>query len=84
MCLVIHQGVPTCTDHFFHRCINSRVASNGIQGIEINGFWIMKPNIIKKEVISFFNSRFKEVIKNRPTFVCPGLKPLSTAKCTLP
>ncbi|KAK1414385.1 hypothetical protein QVD17_30129 [Tagetes erecta] len=57
---------------FFHSCINARVASNRIHGIDINGSLITKPNIIKREVRRFFSSRFKDDTQSRPSFACPG------------
>ncbi|KAK1432303.1 hypothetical protein QVD17_09198 [Tagetes erecta] len=63
--------------NFFHRSIKVRTATNRIHGIDVDGSWITKPNIIKREVRRYFNSRFQEDTPIRPSFNCPGLKKLS-------
>ncbi|KAK1406974.1 hypothetical protein QVD17_38584 [Tagetes erecta] len=45
---------------YFHKFLKSRVCSNRIHGIDINGTWNMKPNVIKREVRKFFCNRFKD------------------------
>ncbi|KAJ0806196.1 putative Endonuclease/exonuclease/phosphatase superfamily [Helianthus annuus] len=54
---------------FFHSMINSRKASNSIHGIEVNGVWISKPTLVKKEVFRFFRDKFVEDCDDRPRLV---------------
>ncbi|XP_022020173.1 uncharacterized protein LOC110920261 [Helianthus annuus] len=35
---------------FFHRCIKGRKASNAIPGLHVNGGWVSKPSLVKREV----------------------------------
>ncbi|KAM0036124.1 putative RNA-directed DNA polymerase [Helianthus debilis subsp. tardiflorus] len=65
---------------YFHRVINGRKAMNSIPGIDVNGVWMTKPNIVKREVLKFFRSHFSEVFKHRPQIVCEGIQKVSTLK----
>ncbi|MFS7889004.1 putative RNA-directed DNA polymerase [Helianthus anomalus] len=59
---------------FFHSVVNGRKARNTIPGLEIRDEWISKPALIKREVLSFFRSHFKEEVKQRLIIVCDGLR----------
>ncbi|KAJ0683719.1 putative RNA-directed DNA polymerase [Helianthus annuus] len=59
---------------FFHNIVNDRKARNSIPGILICGDWVTKPALVKKEVLRFFRSHFKEQVPVWPTLVCDGLK----------
>ncbi|XP_022008026.1 uncharacterized protein LOC110907340 [Helianthus annuus] len=37
---------------FFHRCINGRKAANVIPGLIVDGSWVSRPSLVKKEVPS--------------------------------
>ncbi|PWA50906.1 RNA-directed DNA polymerase, eukaryota, Reverse transcriptase zinc-binding domain protein [Artemisia annua] len=43
---------------FFHGVVNGRKAKNVIPGLEINGEWVSKPKIVKREVLRFFRQHF--------------------------
>ncbi|XP_076897948.1 uncharacterized protein LOC143551383 [Bidens hawaiensis] len=55
---------------FFHSMVNCRKASNGIPGLNVNGVWVTKASLIKKEVFRFFRERFHEDLDNRPHLRC--------------
>ncbi|XP_076949724.1 uncharacterized protein LOC143622475 [Bidens hawaiensis] len=38
---------------YFHRCVNGRKAANMIPGVLVNGEWISKPSLVKREVLRF-------------------------------
>ncbi|KAJ0455942.1 putative endonuclease/exonuclease/phosphatase [Helianthus annuus] len=61
---------------FFHNVVNGRKARNSIPGIMINGEWVTKPTLVKREVLRFFRSHFKEQFHVRPTLMCPDIKKL--------
>ncbi|XP_021984793.1 uncharacterized protein LOC110880606 [Helianthus annuus] len=67
---------------FFHSQINWRKASNVIHGLNIGGSWVSKPSLVKKEVFSFFRSRFEEECMGRPSLVCPNLKKISRSEAS--
>ncbi|KAJ0589790.1 putative RNA-directed DNA polymerase [Helianthus annuus] len=58
---------------FFHAMINCRKASNSLHGLDINGSWVSKPSLVKKEVFRFFRSKFVEECADRPRLVCADL-----------
>ena len=62
---------------FFHNVVNGRKARNAIPGLEIDGVWVTKPQLIKKEVLRFFRNHFCEKTKVRPVLVCKGIKRLT-------
>ncbi|KAF5784203.1 putative RNA-directed DNA polymerase [Helianthus annuus] len=62
---------------FFHSMINCRKASNVIHGLDIEGSWVSKPSLVKKEVFRYFRDKFVEPWEVRPSLVCPGIKRLS-------
>ncbi|XP_022036800.1 uncharacterized protein LOC110939553 [Helianthus annuus] len=62
---------------FFHALINNRKASNLIHGLNIDGVWGSKPALIKKQVLSFFQDKFREVALNRPELECMNIKKIS-------
>ena len=51
---------------FFHYVVNGRKVSNGLPGLMINGEWVSKPTLVKKEVMGFFRRHFQEEYRNRP------------------
>lgn len=65
---------------FFHGVINKRRVSNCTPGIMTNGVWVTKPNLIKREVFSFFRDKFVEEMEDRPNLVCDDLKMISSAE----
>ncbi|XP_021996006.1 uncharacterized protein LOC110893196 [Helianthus annuus] len=64
---------------FLHAMINSRKASNTIHGLEVNGVWISKPSLVKKEVFRFFRDKFVEVSVMCPRLVCYQLRQISSS-----
>ncbi|KAJ0878597.1 putative RNA-directed DNA polymerase [Helianthus annuus] len=64
---------------FFHAMINNRKATNTIHGLEVNGVWISKPSLVKKEVFRFFRDKFVEEAVSRPPFVCSLFKKISSS-----
>ncbi|KAK1435035.1 hypothetical protein QVD17_00790 [Tagetes erecta] len=46
---------------YFHRFLKARVSSNRIHGMDINGSWNMKPNVIKREVFPSGSISFLEM-----------------------
>ncbi|XP_076890698.1 uncharacterized protein LOC143541889 [Bidens hawaiensis] len=61
----------------FHRCIKGRRAANAIPGLVVDGSWISKPPLVKREVLRFFRNNFKEYCFHRPVFCCDYLKQVS-------
>ncbi|KAF5807675.1 putative RNA-directed DNA polymerase [Helianthus annuus] len=61
---------------FFHMYINFRKAKNQIQGLFIDGDWVTKLSLIKKEIMSFFRKRFREDIPLRPSMLGDGFSQL--------
>ncbi|KAM0002505.1 putative RNA-directed DNA polymerase [Helianthus debilis subsp. tardiflorus] len=59
---------------YFHRVVNGRKAANDIPGIEVEGQWITKPSIVKREVLRFFRNHFSEKYSRRPEFHCDWFK----------
>ena len=59
---------------FYHRCINGRKASNAIPGLLVNGEWVSKPSLVKREVLRHFRGHFFEKHKVRPALFCTNLK----------
>ncbi|KAJ0768031.1 putative RNA-directed DNA polymerase [Helianthus annuus] len=45
-----------------------------------NGVWVTKPNLVKREVFSFFRDKFVEDMEVRPNLVCDDLKTISDAE----
>ena len=62
---------------YFHGLVNSRIASNIVPGLSINGNWLEKPGFIKREVFNFYRNRFKELRDSRPIIECENVKRLS-------
>lgn len=52
--------------HFFHKCIHGWRASNGINGLKIDGVWVHEPNQVKKAIEDHFKQAFSEPWNNRP------------------
>ena len=57
--------------------MNCRKASNNILGLMIDGLWVTKPSLVKKEVFNFFRKRFVEDYPIRPKLQCWNIKRLS-------
>ncbi|KAJ0780408.1 putative RNA-directed DNA polymerase [Helianthus annuus] len=62
---------------FFHAMVNCRKASNSIHGLEVNGLWVSKPTLVKKEIYRFFKKKFEEDWVDRPRLVCADIKRIS-------
>ncbi|PWA36616.1 RNA-directed DNA polymerase, eukaryota, Reverse transcriptase zinc-binding domain protein [Artemisia annua] len=54
---------------FFHYFVNGRKARNSIPGLEVNGEWVSKPTVVKREVLRFFRNHFREDVMDRPGLV---------------
>ncbi|KAF5775443.1 putative RNA-directed DNA polymerase [Helianthus annuus] len=61
---------------YFHSLVNLRKATNSIPGLNINGRWESEPAKVKKEIMYYFRSRFKEDWVVRPLISCDGYKTL--------
>ncbi|KAJ0877963.1 putative RNA-directed DNA polymerase [Helianthus annuus] len=61
---------------YFHSLVNLRKASNSIPGLVINGRWESDPARVKKEIMFYFRSRFKEEWEVRPLISYEGNKTL--------
>ncbi|XP_021993671.1 uncharacterized protein LOC110890376 [Helianthus annuus] len=59
---------------FFHASVNCRKSSNPIHGLDVNGAWVSKPSLIKKEVFKFFRAKFVEEWVSRPRLVCSDIR----------
>ncbi|KAF5773617.1 putative RNA-directed DNA polymerase [Helianthus annuus] len=68
---------------YFHTMINCRKASNSIHGLDVNGVWVSKPSLVKKEVFRFFRSKFVEECVARPRLVCSDLKRVSESDASM-
>ncbi|KAJ0575090.1 putative RNA-directed DNA polymerase [Helianthus annuus] len=62
---------------YFHRVMNGRKAANDIPGLNIDGQWITKPNLVKREVVKYFRNHFSEKFVSRPVLVCNNLSVIS-------
>ncbi|GLT25058.1 hypothetical protein SLA2020_002120 [Shorea laevis] len=51
---------------FFHRMANGRKAQNSIPGIFCDGMWVEEPEMVKKQVVSYFQQLFQGDSWNRP------------------
>src|ERR1044071_2673500 len=58
----------------FHRCIKGRRAANAIPGLMVDGGWVSKPPIVKREVLHFYRNLFKKDFLVRPFLLCDKLK----------
>ncbi|KAJ0492289.1 putative RNA-directed DNA polymerase [Helianthus annuus] len=67
----------------FHSLINCRKASNVIHGLDVGGEWVSKPSLVKKEVLSFFRSKFVEESANRPKLHCHNMRRISAGEADL-
>ncbi|XP_035830908.1 uncharacterized protein LOC118480263 [Helianthus annuus] len=65
--------------NFFHAMVNCRKASNSIHGLEVNGSWVSKPTLVKKEIFRFFKKKFEEDWADRPRLICADIKKISVA-----
>src|ERR1044072_1885735 len=52
---------------YFHACINKRRGRNQLSGVKIGDVWVEDPIRVKEGVASFFESRYKESCRDRPT-----------------
>ena len=66
---------------FFHAVVNGRKARNAIPGLEVNGEWVSKPTLVKKEVMRFFRDHFREDFAHRPSLECVGIKTVKEEDC---
>ncbi|GLT56373.1 hypothetical protein SLA2020_294170 [Shorea laevis] len=51
---------------YFHKVANGRKAQNSIQGVMSDGHWVEEPDLVKKEVTSYFRKMFQEDSWDRP------------------
>ena len=65
---------------YFQWCINGRKAANDIPGVLVNGEWISKPLLVKREVLRFYRELFRETNFRRPVFICDYLKQVPVEK----
>ena len=66
---------------FFHAVVNGRKARNAILGLEVNGEWVSKPTLVKKEVMRFFRDHFREDFAHRSSLECMGIKTVKEEDC---
>ncbi|KAM0062324.1 hypothetical protein Hdeb2414_s0004g00146781 [Helianthus debilis subsp. tardiflorus] len=59
--------------------INDRKASKVIHGLNLEGVWVSKPSLVKKEIFSFFKQKFVEKFKERPQLICSNINRISEA-----
>ena len=52
---------------YFHACINKRRVRNQLSGVKIGDVWVEDPIRVKEGVAGFFESRYKESCRDRPT-----------------
>nr|GEW02515.1 protein trichome birefringence-like 19 [Tanacetum cinerariifolium] len=64
---------------YFHLIVKKRERVNGINGLNVNGVWLIEPNSIKKKVFDYFTNRFHECDVERPSFINSNFKSLSYA-----
>lgn len=64
---------------FFHGIIKAKKLKNKLHGLDVNGEWCNKPNVVKREALKFFSARFKEPMRQRPDLACYNIKKLSQA-----
>ncbi|KAM0061725.1 putative RNA-directed DNA polymerase [Helianthus debilis subsp. tardiflorus] len=62
---------------YFHRVVNGRKAANDIPGLSVDGQWISKPNLVKREVLKFFRNHFSDRYVRRPSLLCENVKLVS-------
>ncbi|GJZ85907.1 RNA-directed DNA polymerase, eukaryota [Tanacetum coccineum] len=62
---------------FFHGMINNRRNRSRINGLNIHGEWVSDPVSLKKHIFQYFDKRFKEVNRARPSFTRNLFKQLS-------
>ncbi|XP_021971359.1 uncharacterized protein LOC110866520 [Helianthus annuus] len=65
---------------FIHLMINSRKANNVIHGLNIDGVWVSKPSLVKKEVFGFFKKKFVEDCDIRPHLTCHYIKKITSTE----
>ncbi|XP_022031427.1 uncharacterized protein LOC110932398 [Helianthus annuus] len=66
---------------FFHSTVNGRKARNAIPGLQVNGEWVSKPTLVKKEVLRFFRAHFKEECCFCPALLCSGINSIMDRDC---
>ena len=52
---------------YFHACINKRHLRNHLSGVKIGVEWVEDPIRVKEGVAGFFENRYKESCRDRPT-----------------
>ncbi|KAJ9562374.1 hypothetical protein OSB04_007534, partial [Centaurea solstitialis] len=63
---------------FFHSYVNNKAKRGRIHGLNINGNWETKPELIKEAVWKFFDKKFSESHPIRPSFKSRFFKKIST------
>ncbi|PWA70005.1 RNA-directed DNA polymerase, eukaryota, Reverse transcriptase zinc-binding domain protein [Artemisia annua] len=59
---------------FFHGMVNGRKTKNTLPGLLVNGEWVTKPNLLKRETMRHFRRQFSEQYKLRPPLLCHNIK----------
>ncbi|GKF13432.1 hypothetical protein Tco_0054894, partial [Tanacetum coccineum] len=62
---------------YFHSILKYNYAKSSINGINVNGVWVVNPDDIKSATLEHFASRFKENIVCRPKFQRSRFRKLS-------
>ncbi|KAJ0787048.1 putative RNA-directed DNA polymerase [Helianthus annuus] len=58
---------------YFHRVVNANTSNNRINGLMLDGEWVVTPTLLKDTICSFFAEKFLEPLDNRPSLICPNL-----------
>ncbi|GLT38108.1 hypothetical protein SLA2020_123750 [Shorea laevis] len=51
---------------YFHKIANGRKAHNSISGLLCDGHWVEDPDMVKKEVVTYFSKMYREESWNQP------------------
>nr|GEZ70892.1 RNA-directed DNA polymerase, eukaryota, reverse transcriptase zinc-binding domain protein [Tanacetum cinerariifolium] len=62
---------------FFHSTMKFKYAKSSINGINVNGIWVVNREEIKAAALEHFASRFKENVASRPKFRSARFRKLS-------
>ena len=74
-CRWIKEGDSNTT--YFHRVMNARRRRNALRGMQIGDTWVENPNIIKAEILQYFQNRFNEPLLSRPNLDGVAFKSLN-------
>ncbi|XP_022040475.1 uncharacterized protein LOC110943026 [Helianthus annuus] len=62
---------------YFHHIINANISTNRLNGLMIDGGWVMTPLSIKESLFEFINHQFMELMPVRRVLACPNLATIS-------